>query len=62
METIDYDRLPDFAGFDGHTDRIPTVWHGIENPFGDYFWSSKIPRISDAPPGKVYKEIHKLIF
>ena len=30
---IDYDQLPNFAGFDGHTERIPTVWHGIEDPF-----------------------------
>lgn len=28
---IDYDQLPDFAGFDGH--QAPDVWHGIENPF-----------------------------
>lgn len=26
---IDYDQLPDFAGFDGH--QAPDVWHGIEN-------------------------------
>lgn len=48
METIDYDQLPNFGGFDGHTDRIPTVWHGIESPFGDAAWSSRIPRLSDA--------------
>lgn len=27
---IDYDQLQKFAGFDGHTERIPTVWHGID--------------------------------
>lgn len=44
---IDYDQLPDFAGYDGHG-QAPAVFYGIASPWGD-IWN--VTKIIDIPEG-----------